>query len=307
MVGSAVRSPFVLLTIAAASWGIGTVLSKRALDDFPPLGLLPVQLAASVAVLVLLMRLQGMPLGGSPSLLGRLGILNPGLAYVLGLLGLVTISASLAVLLWAIEPLAILFLAALVLREQVTRTVVALSIVALAGMVLVVYDPASNGQLIGIVLTVAGVACCAIYSIVARRWVGTADSTAQVVLAQQTYALGFVLLAAVGIAVLGGSVWPTTVSAAGVLSAVASGVLYYAAAYWSYLTALRHLPASVASVSFYLVPVFGIAAGQLALGEQFDGSQWIGAATVLIAFLALARLAGRQPTGTAVAAEPTLG
>ena len=50
---------------------------------------------------------------GSP-LLGRLGLLNPGAAYALSLLGLTTITASLSVLLWALEPLMILFLAALV-------------------------------------------------------------------------------------------------------------------------------------------------------------------------------------------------
>ena len=81
---------------------------------------------------------------GSP-LLERLGLLSLGLAYaLLDLVGLTAITASLSVLLWALEPLMILFLAAWFLRERITQTFVVLSIVAVIGMVLVVYDPTST-------------------------------------------------------------------------------------------------------------------------------------------------------------------
>ena len=52
-----------------------------------------------------------------------------------------------------------------------------------------IYQPDSSGNLVGVALIVAGVACCAVYTIVARRWLGDADSTAQVVLAQEAYPL----------------------------------------------------------------------------------------------------------------------
>lgn len=136
------------LILAAASWGLGTVISKRALEELPPLTLLPIQLAASLLVLAVLMRHRGLPFRDTEAspILGRLGLLNPGLAYSLSLLGLVSISASLSVLLWAIEPLLILFLAVAFLGERVTPAVVGLSLVALAGMLLVVYDPTSRGH-----------------------------------------------------------------------------------------------------------------------------------------------------------------
>jgi drug/metabolite transporter (DMT)-like permease len=41
----------VLLVLAAAAWGVGTVISKRAVAEIPPLTLLVVQLATSVAAL----------------------------------------------------------------------------------------------------------------------------------------------------------------------------------------------------------------------------------------------------------------
>ena len=93
------------LILAATCWGLGTVASKAALAEFPPLTLLAIQLAASLVVLALLLRRRGASLvAGLPTRLGRLGLLNPGLAYALSLLGLATITASLSVLLWALEP-----------------------------------------------------------------------------------------------------------------------------------------------------------------------------------------------------------
>jgi hypothetical protein len=79
------------LILAATCWGVGTVISKAALAEISPFTLLPIQLAASLALLAVLMRYQGISFRteGSP-LLGRLGLLNPGLAYALGLIGLWT-------------------------------------------------------------------------------------------------------------------------------------------------------------------------------------------------------------------------
>ena len=85
---SIARRDLVLLTLAAASWGVGTVVSKRAVEEIPPFMLLPLQLAASLGVLLILMRVSGMRLRGSPPILSRLEILNPGIAYALGLAGL---------------------------------------------------------------------------------------------------------------------------------------------------------------------------------------------------------------------------
>jgi drug/metabolite transporter (DMT)-like permease len=176
----------------------------------------------------------------------------------------------------------ILVLAALFLSERVGRGVVLLSAIAIAGMTLVLWSPDGGGHVLGVLLTLAGVGSCAVYSVVTRRWLSTAGSTIQVVVVQQAYALVFAVLVLVGVALLGGRVWPTSLSVEGALSVAASGLVYYGLAYSFYLYGLRHVPASIAAVSFYLIPVFGIAAGSL-LGERFDGRQWIGAVVVIVA------------------------
>ncbi len=234
------------LILAATCWGVGTVISKAALDEISPFTLLPIQLAASLAVLAVVMRSQGISFRteGSP-LLGRLGLLNPGLAYALGLIGLTTITASLYVLLWAFEPLMILFLAAWFLRERITPAFIALSLIAVAGMVVVLYDPsASSSQLIGVSLTLVGILCCAIYSVVTRRWIPDAKETSQVVLSQQAHALVLAIGLVLVVGLAGGQIVPTAMTPLGLASAIGSGVLYYAGAYWFYLGALRHVPAS---------------------------------------------------------------
>lgn len=291
------------LALAAACWGLGTVISKAALTELPPLTLLAIQLAASLALLVVVMRIRGIPLrGDDPALLGRLGILNPGIAYGLSLLGLVTITASLSVLLWILEPLMILALAAWFLGERVTPAFIVLSLVAIGGLVLVIYEPAiGTSQLIGVVLTVAGVVCCAVYTVVTRRFIPDARETSQVVVAQQAHGLGFVLIVVIAIAALGGSLLPSAVSAGAIAAAILSGTLYYAGAYWFYLGALRRVPASLASASYYLIPVVGVTASAVFLAERLDARQWIGVAIVLASVVA----AARAPRPRTMAIEPT--
>ena len=102
------RAPLALVA-AAACWGVGTVLTKQVVDDLAPLTLLPPQLAASCALLAVAGLVQGARVSWTPGMrrLALLGVLNPGVAYALGLIGLTTISASLSVLLWAAEPVLI--------------------------------------------------------------------------------------------------------------------------------------------------------------------------------------------------------
>jgi drug/metabolite transporter (DMT)-like permease len=258
----------------------------------------------SVAFLGILARArrERLPRGRDGQLLGRLGLLNPGLAYALSLIGLTQITASLSVLLWASEPILILGLAAVALGERVGRAVLGASAVAIAGLLLVSFDPAATGSAPGIALTIAGVAVCAAYTVAARSWLPrTSDSTLGVVLAQQLYALGLAVL------VLGGLIagrWiaiPERLSVTGVLSAAASGLLYYAFAYLFYLSALRRVQASIAAASFYLIPVFGLAGGWL-IGEALELVQWLGAllvvASVAVVTVRSARPAAEDLDGT---------
>jgi drug/metabolite transporter (DMT)-like permease len=300
------RGAGLFLVLAAACWGIGTVVSKQAVAEVPPLTLLPMQLVSSVLLLLFVTRVRREPLpaGREGRLLGRLGLLNPGLAYALSLVGLTQITASLAVLLWAGEPILILALAALVLGDRVGPSIILASAAAVAGLTLVVLDPSASGSALGIALTVAGVAVCAVYTVATRRWLLGTDATFGVVLAQQLHALALALAVFVGLQLAGQPMLPEHLSAGGALSAAASGLLYYALAYSFYISALRRVRASIAAASFYLIPVFGLA-GAWVSGERLEPIQWLGAVVVVAAVAWITVRSGQAPAGHEAADQPS--
>jgi drug/metabolite transporter (DMT)-like permease len=297
--------PVIVLVLAAACWGGGTAVSKQAVAELPPLTLLAIQLATSVAFLLVVVRLrgEGLPRGREGRLLGRLGLLNPGLAYALSLIGLTSITASLSVLLWAFEPILILGLAAIVLGERIGRGLIVASGIAVGGMTLVLFDPSASGSFVGVALTIAGVAACAVYTIATRRWLLGSDSTFGIVLAQQLHALAFAIALVVAVAVAGGVVAPVRLSALGAASALGSGLLYYAFAYSLYISALRKVRASIAAASFYLIPVFGVAVAA-AFGERLEPLQWIGAVVVVGAVTIITIRAARPVETVGVGMSP---
>lgn len=291
--------PYVLLVVACALWGAATVVTKALLGSIAPVTLLVLQLAPSAAILwaaVLASRARLPTIPALPPLL-LLGLLNPGLSYTLSLIGLAGTSASVATLLWASEPLMILGLAALVLREPVTPRLLAVMATGLFGVALVAEvgggfasvggDPAS------IVLLLLAVLCCAVYTVFSRKLRESADPLATVALQQTaacTWAVGLLLaetpygaprdLLALEPWVIG--------------CAALSGLMYYAAAYWLYITALRFVPAAVAGSYFNVIPVFGVLLAFVFLGERLSPVQWAGATTILASVVMLVRLTKRS-------------
>ncbi len=279
----------LLLVAATACWGCGTVLSKQVLDrGVAPLTLLALELTASVLLLLLATWVMRVRVDSSPAMakLAVLGILNPGLAYALGLLGLVSITASMSVLLWATEPILIMLLAVLVLRERIAPATAVAVAAAMVGVVLVIYRPGASGDAVGVALTVSAVAACALYAVLTRRLL-LDDSSLAVVVVQQVAALCFAVVVAgvataTGAADLGVPEDLTTWALA-----AASGMVYYGFAFWFFVGGLRGVPASVAGSFLPLIPVFGLAAAYL-LGDRFIDRQWAGAALVILAAAAAA-------------------
>lgn len=279
----------LLLVAATACWGVGTVLSKQVLDrGVAPLTLLAVELASSAVLLLFATLLSGGRLNWSPAMvkLALLGLLNPGLAYALGLLGLVSITASMSVLLWATEPILIMLLAVLVLRERIALATAMAVAVAMVGVLLVIYRPGAAGDAIGVALTVVAVAACAFYAVLTRRLL-LDDSSVGVVLVQQVAALGFAVVVAGSAAGLGVADLRLPEDLATWALAAASGIVYYGLAFWLFVGGLRRMSASVAGSFLPLIPVFGLAAGYL-LGDRLIDRQWAGAVLVILAAAAAA-------------------
>jgi drug/metabolite transporter (DMT)-like permease len=200
-----------------------------------------------------------------------------------------------SVLLWATEPILIMLLAVLLLRERVAAATIVAVAVALIGVLLVLYRPGASGDAIGIALTVGAVTACAFYTVLTRRLL-LDDSSLAVVLVQQVAAFAFAL-------VIAGIVWTIGIADLGLPSdsatwalAAASGMVYYGLAFWFFVGGLRGVPASIAGSFFPLTPVFGLAAGYL-VGDRLTDRQWLGATLVVVATAAAtAYHLTRQPT-----------
>jgi drug/metabolite transporter (DMT)-like permease len=272
----------LMLVAATACWGCGTVLSKQVLDrGVAPLTLLVVELTASGLFLLVGAVALGAIWTRGPHLvkLAALGVLNPGLAYALGLVGLVSISASMSVLLWAVEPVLIMLLAFVVLRERIRLRAGAALAAALTGVLLVIYQPGATGDVTGIGLTVAAVTACAAYTILTRRLM-LDDSSVAVVLVQQVVALGFAIAVAGATAAVGTTRIGLPADLETWALAAASGAIYYGLAFWFFIAGLRRVPAAVAGAYLPLIPVFGLTAGYL-IGERLCDRQLLGAALVI--------------------------
>ena len=280
--------------LAALCWGSATVMSKGALSAFAPISLLVVQLLASVACLWLLVfvrraRVQRLPFGTMVKF-AALGLLEPGLTYLLALVGLEHTRASKASLIGSSEAMMILGFSSLLFAERPTLRFMLLSVVAVFGLyvslgavsVEVSGSDATGNEVMGNALIFAGTAVAAIYVVLSGRIAAQADPVTLVAW-QQTVALGMALLAlplewawrSQPIALPGSAnVW---------LLAAASGMVQYALAFSFYMAALKSIHANVAGSYLNLVPIFGIAGAALFLDELISMQQLVGAGITLAA------------------------
>ena len=278
---------------AAACWGIATVLSKGALAFFPPLTLLVVQLLCSNVLLWSLVRIQQVPLPSPRQMLrlGLPGLIQPGLSFTLGLIGLSLTSASVEALIWSTETLFIIGLAWWMLGERVSVAIASLASLAVVGVVLVnaAGTEAAESSLLGNLLIFAATFCAAPYTVLIRR---SAPQTNPLLLVALNQAIGLVGVLAIWLVSFR---WQAPLSSPDSwhiwLLAALSGILLHGLPFWLHTIVLQSLPAGLAGLFLPLVPLFTIGGATLFLNEQLSSAQWIGAGLILAAMTAISRLA----------------
>ena len=217
-----------------------------------------------------------------------LGVLNPGIAYALGLIGLAQIEASLSVVIWATEPVLIVLMAFALLHERLSLASVLCLASAMAGVALIVGTPSAGDSLTGLALTSLAVIACALYSILLRR-MDLTDGTLPIVFLQQASALVFAVLVLVLLLVPGRSFGAVNATALQVASAILPGALYYGVAFLLYVAGLRRTSAARAGMFLTLIPVFGLLFSALLLGDTLETEQFLGSIVVIGSMALLAR------------------
>jgi drug/metabolite transporter (DMT)-like permease len=278
---------------ATFCWGAGMTVTKLALEHFEPSMLLLVQLLASIAFLVLVLLATGIRTTSWRQLLrnSRLGILEPGLAYLLGLEGLNRISAAEAVVLSSTESIMIVLLAWLLAFERPRGLVLLLAVVGAGGAVLMAgshlqYEEGAL-SLWGDALLLGGVLCAAIYVVCSSRAASVTEPLPALI-GQQVVAVVFA--AGIHLVLSDARFGLPPVSTWGWLLAASSGIVQYACAFWLYLWALKGLRADEAGLYLSLTPVFGLVVAIPVLGEQLTTMQWMGTIVIIATIVVMTRI-----------------
>ncbi|WNI16820.1 DMT family transporter [Actinacidiphila sp. ITFR-21] len=283
----------VALIVAAACWGSDTVAVKYALRGIPAMTLLMIELVCATAALwtVLLIRGHRRPAG-----LGRLallGLFEPGLAYAAINLGLIHTTASDASLLSGTESAFVVVLAAVFLGRRFTRGAVAAVVIATVGVAALSGSAPSLAAGWGDGLVLAGSLSAAIYVTLAGRIAPELDSltmTAYQFLAGTAVSVPFALAQWAS----DGTVLPAGSTPGQWAAAVGAGVVGLALSFLLYNRAIGYISATTAGMVLNLIPLFGLAAAVLVLGEPVDAWQGVGALLILSG-LVLFTLAEREP------------
>ena len=304
--------PFLVLSFV---WGTSYLWIKVGLESLPPLTLIAGRLVLGAAFVAAVVVIAREPLPRRPREYAHLlvmSVVNIVIPFLLITVGEQSIDSALASILNATVPLFVIVIAPLVLPdERITVARVAGLAVGFAGVVLLVAPGLSAGlgtslpaelMLVGSSLSYA---CGNVY---ARRNVrGLAP------MIPALFQVGFAAAITVPLALVVDRPWAAVHPAPIALVAVAwLGVLGSGLAYLCYFTILRHWGSMRTSMTSYLLPLVGITAGALALGEAVTASRVGGTALVVagIAIVssprALRRLArgGRMPVDAEPAVTP---
>lgn len=193
------RTWAVLAMVASAGlWGGSTVLTKGTLEFVPPFTLLALQLVASVAsvaALALALALTGrLRLGPAAWREGWIGLLEPGLAYGLGVPGVLLTTAGAASLIAVTEPAFVIVVAWIALGQRPSWRLTKAILLAMVGVALVTLSDDGGGgrSWAGDGLVLAGTAAASVYVVLSSR-LAARTAPLSLALAQHVWGLGFAL------------------------------------------------------------------------------------------------------------------
>ena len=279
------RDPGVLaLVVLGPIWGYGWVATKVALGYSQPLTFAALRLGLSVACLFLVLAVMRRPLRPPPlGWTALIGFLQTTLFIGLSMLALKIGGAGEVSVLTYTMPFWLLLLAWMFLGERLRDLQWPAVGIAFAGLILVVQPWHTGGALSGVL------ACCG-----GLAWAGSAVVVKLMqrhhhvdVLSLTTWQMAYGAVPLIVVAALihkGGPEWTT----AFVLGLTYTVVLANALAWVLWLYALRSLSAGAAGLGTLAIPVVGVVAAWLQLGERPSAGEAAGMALIVAALAIIA-------------------
>ncbi|TYO62146.1 DMT family transporter [Bradyrhizobium hipponense] len=264
----------MFLAITSVGWGFNWPVTKFLLGELPPLTLRGVTGVLGAVLLAALALVRRDSLKVAPQIWPRLliaGLLNVTGWMVLMGLALLWLPASEAALIAYTMPVWASLIAWPVLGERPTVLRTVALMMAFAGLASIMGGngfAASEEKLPGIVMALAGAAGFALGTVLLKKYpIRLPPITA----AAWQIGIGCLPVAIVGLLVETSHL--ELVTPVGWWLLVYSTVVQFCIAYVSWFAALSRLPASVAAIGTMAVPVIGVVASAIALGEPLGPGQ----------------------------------
>lgn len=289
--------PLAALVAATALWGSVVVLVKVAARGVPVITVTAVEVLVAVVVLVAVQALRRVPLRRPRPALLVAALLEPGLAYPLINLGLAHTSGDHAAVLIGTESVFVVVGAAALARTWPRARVLLALALTVVGAALLSGSGGGHATVGGDAMVAAGVVLASGYVLLAQRFPADQDAISATLV---QFAVGCLGTAPIVVGAVARSPHLRTVwlhpTAGEVAAALAVGVLGSAGAFVLYNWALPQVHAAVAGTSLGLIPVFGVAASAIFLGEPVTAVV-LGATAAVVVGVALTAHAEPRPAG----------
>jgi len=276
-------SAVLLVLLSALGFGSIAMFAKIAFaSGASPSALLALRFLLAVAMLAPLVWIKRLPLPRGRTLAGYvlMGLLYTAQAQTY-FNALLYASSGLVGLLLYIYPVLVTILAVFLGWEKLDRRMIVLMTLACVGLA-VTLGGQLQGQPLGILLAFSAAAIYAAYILLGNRLSRNTHPLAASVVILATAACGNSALA-----VVGGAALPASLG--GWLAVGAIALFCTAIAISAFLSGVKHIGASQASIISTLEPIITLTIGIAVFGEKASASQLLGGAMVLIAVILLAQ------------------
>jgi len=283
---------FLILIYLGAVWGGAFSLLKYNLRTLGPITEMSGRAVIAFAALLILSLILKKDLrAGAKNWFGYLvfALLGVVQLWLADSFGLEYISAGLASVLVAVAPLATFVITALILRDdKITVSNVTGLTVGLIGLILVIgiENIVSDGTvLLGVLLVAGGFILFGVNGVLAPRLVKAGDP-----IVATTYYMGIGAIILVALAFILESPTQMRWGLDNIAVEIVIGVVPTASGFVGFYYLIKKMGPFFASTTFYLMPVFGMLASIIFLGQKTDISQIVGIGVVILGLYLINRV-----------------
>ena len=277
-----------LTALAPAVWGSTYVVTTELLPPDRPL--LAAVLRALPAGLVLLAIGRVLPSGVWWWRASVLGVLNIGAFFYLLFVAAYHLPGGVAALVMAIQPMVVLLLGALLLRERIRRVQVVACVVGVGGVALLVLQAQAGLDTVGVLAGLGGACSMASGIVLTKRW-GRPQGVGLLTFTGWQLTVGGLVLTPVMLAAEG---VPGHLSGKNVTGFLYLGVIGALCAYAIWFRGIDRLPALAVSFLSFASPLAATVLGYIFLNQSLSPLQAVGAVAVVTSVVLAQPRAAKQ-------------